>query len=67
MDTLTTENARAGLTIRSRAYPEWGSFTLEQDRNAVWMYSTPKGSAVLNVSEFRLWEIIPQEPEDAQH
>jgi hypothetical protein len=59
METLTQDNARIGLAIRSKTNPEWGIYTLQKDRNG-WMYSSPRATAMLDVAEFKFWEVVPR-------
>jgi hypothetical protein len=54
---LSKDNAKVGLKIRNRNNPDWGTFTLKQDRNG-WIYSADHGSAMLFFGELHFWEIV---------
>ena len=57
METLTTGNAKVGLVIQSKTDPEWGLFTLKQDRNG-WIKSGRSGSSMLWEGEFKFWNVV---------
>ncbi len=56
--TLTTENARKGLRIISKTNPEWGTWTLNQDRNGWVIKRDSRGcERMLDKGEFRFWAL----------
>lgn len=57
METLTLENAKLGLQIRSIENPEWGTFTLSKDENG-WIKKGRSGSSHLFEHEFKYWEVV---------
>jgi hypothetical protein len=54
---LTNKNIKTGLTIENIAHPEWGKFTITQDRNG-YNYKSNKGEAILSPLEYKFWRII---------
>src|SRR5688572_13779793 len=54
--TLTTENAKPGLTIERTAHPEWGTFTLTHDSDG-WNHRNERSESILDEGEFHFWHI----------
>ena len=55
--TLTIENAKIGLTIKSSQSPEWGCFTLSKDEHG-WIKNGRSGSNHIFEHEFKYWEVV---------
>lgn len=56
--TLTTKNARKGLSIISKTDPKWGTWTLNQDRNGWVIKRNGRGcECMLDESEFHFWAL----------
>lgn len=59
MTTLTKENAKTGIKLKSKSSPEWGTWVLTLDEvNGHHSIKASHGERCLFEDEFKFWEVL---------